>query len=149
MKVTLDLLGEDTLSRTLLRPARAATDLGPAFERGLDLVEDEIERQFATEGGGSWAPLAASTVRGKGHARILHDTGSLRTAATSGARRTVSAYSAEYAVDEGSAPYWIYHHSKKARFRLPRRPLLEVGERLKRGIMREIQRELFGTGSLR
>ena len=150
MKVTLDVLGEDRMARTLLRPARAATDLGPAFDRGLDLVEDQIERQFATQGGlsGGWEPLAESTVRRKGHARILHDSGALRSAATSGARRSVSSDSAEYAVGSG-APYWIFHHSKAGRSRLPRRPLFEFTEALKRGIMREIQQELFGTGALR
>jgi phage gpG-like protein len=148
VKVSLDILGEDRVAREFVRIGERATDLSDAFDRALDHVQDAVERQFATQGGGKWAPLATSTIARKGHARILIDTGALRSAATSGANRRVSADEATFEVGSG-APYWIYHHSKAPRWRLPRRPLLEVDEPLKRDVMREIQRELFGSGAVR
>jgi hypothetical protein len=146
MRISVGVLGEDRISRTFLRTGRNGLDLSNGFDRALDLVEDRISAQFRSQGAqsGGWEPLAESTVRQKGHARILEDTGALERAATSGATRRVSADEASFSVGPG-ADYWIYHHSKGPRSHLPRRPLLEVDEPLRRAIMRELQRELFGS----
>jgi hypothetical protein len=146
VRISLDLLGEDRMERTIMRPARKALDLSDGLNAALDLVEDRIGQQFASQGGqsGGWEPLAASTVARKGHATILEETGVLKRAATSGAQRRVGPTEASFAVGS-DAPYFVFHHSKAPRSRLPRRPLIEVDEPFKRKVMRELQRDLFGV----
>lgn len=144
MRISIDVLGEDRIEREFLRIGENATDLSAGFNAALDRLEAQAEEQFRSQGGqsGGWAPLAASTLRQKSTALILEETGALRASVTGGDGeiRDVRPDGADYGT---TVPYAPYHHSKAPRSHLPRRPLLEVDEALKRAMMRDLQRALF------
>jgi hypothetical protein len=79
-------------------------------------VLDFIDRQFATAGGGKWRPLAPSTIRKKGHSRILFERGKL---IKSWRMRTSSGYSVSVYSEDPKA---IFHEEGTSR--MPARPML-------------------------
>lgn len=79
------------------------------------VIRDRIDMNFALEQTGTgeaWKPLAPSTVKRKGHDRILVETGAMRTAATTtGAGHTteVTERAMNDGVDQAAIPYAIFH----------------------------------------
>lgn len=139
MQLQLEVLGEEIISRRLLRFAHRVQDARPAFRKIAVMLDQAKERQFATEGaygGEKWAPLADSTLRSKPSGLpILVRTGALK---GSFKARRVLPQVLEWGSD---VPYGVYHMHGTSR--MPARPPLKLPEGLKRSIVRELQRTII------
>lgn len=100
----------DRLGELAQVPSRAAKD---AATRISSLVAREFETGTDPYGA-AWKPLAASTIRRKGHDTILVDTGKL--ALGTGAKPSGGA-----GIELASVDYGQYHQSGTSR--MPRRPI--------------------------
>ncbi len=69
--------GKETLFHTAIGNTQTSLkNWAPAFKRMItEVLEPAVDEQFATEGHGTWAELAPSTIKRKGNAAILIDTG--------------------------------------------------------------------------
>lgn len=96
------------------------------------VIRDRVDLNFALEqtaGGEPWKALAESTVKRKGHDRILVETGAMRTAATTrGAGHRIEVTERELidGVDSAAIPYAIYHQFGTSR--LAQRQFLAINE---------------------
>jgi phage gpG-like protein len=118
-------------------------DWAPAF-RGMveEVLEPTVMEQFATSGHGEWAELAPSTIRYKGHARILSDTGRLESSFQRGGGEHVEEIGRTTLVWGSRVPYGIFHQTgtgsgfgrrQKGPGRgMPQRKILELSETAKR-----------------
>lgn len=72
--------GNETLFHTAIGSLQTSMrDWAPGFRAMRDeVLEPGVREQFDTEGEGSWAPLAPSTVARKGHGMILVDTNEMK-----------------------------------------------------------------------
>lgn len=101
---SINLSVRDMLSPSLLKAASPDT-LRRALEAGATVLARDARLSWKEPGRrpGPWAPLAASTIKRKGHDKILYDTGRLRDSITLG---EVTPASATAGTD---ATYSIYH----------------------------------------
>lgn len=113
---------------------RNGEGLDKGLSRGIEPVTQSAVRQFMLltrafvvggqhhHGGERWAPLAASTIKRKGHSMILVDTGRLRRSISF---KTIRSMIDGYIVDIGTnVPYARYHqHGGK---NLPKRPVAVI-----------------------
>jgi phage gpG-like protein len=124
----------------------------PAFNEVHERFLKLEKRQFDTQGaatGERWAPLAPSTRAYKAahglDPRILHATLRLRRSLTqSGDSDHVYHVSPDEALMASSVPYGMYHQSRAARTRLPRRPPVVIPDRDKQDWMKVLQRHIVG-----
>lgn len=151
MRLVMEAFGEALLDRTLLRFADRADNMAPVLRAIADDFYDIEAAQFATEGGrsGGWEPLKASTLadkqrKGYGSRGILERTLDLEESLTGRTGRfSIYRVTADELEVGTSDPKAKYHHSKlPRRSNLPRRPLIELTEADKRGMMKRIQRYL-------
>lgn len=148
MRITIEILGDTVLDRELLRFTERLGDLTPAFEAIADDFLAIEERQFASEGGGNWRPLAASTLERKARLgldhRILHATHRLRNSLTQkGNAEAIRRITADEALLGTSVPYAFFHQQGAG---VPRRRPVELSEADKRRWVRSIQSWLVGGG---
>ena len=96
------------------------------------VIRDRIDMNFALEqtaDGEPWADLAPSTIKRKGHDRILVETGAMRTAATTpGAGHSIEVTERGLAdgVDQAAIPYAIFHQVGTSR--LAQREFIGINE---------------------
>lgn len=146
----VSVLGEDVVSRTLLRFADSVEDARPAFGAIMRIFEAAALRQFASEGaagGEPWAPLAPSTLArkpaGKG---ILENSGrllnSLVAGGSGGAGDSLRFLGRQEMRWGTSVPYAAFHQHGTSR--MPRRRVVKLPEPVKRAAVRELQRAVVG-----
>lgn len=145
LDLQIEVLGEDVVSRRLLRFSEHVEDARPAFRKIAAMLEAAALKRFESEGafgGEPWAPLAESTLRGKdGSKGILVDSGRLRASLTQetapDAIRVLLPQSMQWG---SSVEYGKFHQSGTGR--MPRRRVVKLPEAVKRAIVRELQRTL-------
>lgn len=101
---SINLSVRDMLSPSLLKAASPDT-LRRALEAGATVLARDARLSWKEPARrpGPWAPLAPSTIKRKGHDKLLYDTGRLRDSITLG---EVTPSSAAVGTD---APYSLYH----------------------------------------
>lgn len=135
--------GVPELERILKVKHRQVSNFKEPLLKSSKLILNDVERNFATEGGlaGGWAPLAASTVAGRlregygGEHPILQRTGALR-------RSFRSYVDSKKAIITSGSPYFGFHQSRASRTRLPRRVMLLLVERTRQNIVEEFHKFL-------
>jgi phage gpG-like protein len=142
----VSVLGEEIVSRDLLRFASNIEDARPAFSRIARLFEEAAREQFATEGsagGEPWAPLAESTLRSKPPGKgILENSGrllnSLVFGGVAGAGDAVRFLGAQEMRWGTNVPYAAFHQHGTSR--MPQRRVVKLPDLVKRQAVRELQR---------
>lgn len=160
MRIHISIEGQQEAIFALQRFSHAASDVRPALAEIDADIRQMFQLQFASEGqyrSGGWKPLAASTIRKRLKADpkdplgiLIRTTRLYRGAtATGSVRDKVRQISRGELVSGTRVPYAIYHHSKKPRRKLPRRPLIEVTTEDTLGFAKRIQAYLVFEGRRR
>ena len=141
--------GEEQVGRMLSRTTDRLDDLRPFLGAAAGFMAVAMEKQFNSEGGrtGGWAPLsdryAADKAERWGARPILVASGAMRDSLTgsgSGSvRREIGGDSLEFGT---SVPYASYHQTGTSR--MPQRRILDLTEDDRRGLMKLLQRHMFG-----
>ncbi|MEL0098016.1 MAG: hypothetical protein VW907_00505 [Opitutae bacterium] len=112
---------------------RRSNNFAPVFTKALRDIENEEARHFASRGGGTWPPLAASTRAQKRRegfqADLLQRTGALRDSLVSGGPGGVRNLTPKTMEFGTSVEYAGYHFNgaQKGNWRLPvRNPLVRA-----------------------
>jgi len=141
LKFTIE--GVPELSRILAVTQKKVSNFKEPLLKSSKLILNDVERNFATEGGlvGGWTPLSASTVSGRaregfgGAHPILQKTGKLK-------KSFYSNVDSKMAVVTSRSPYFGFHQSRASRTRLPRRVMLLLVERTRQNIVEEFHKFL-------
>lgn len=144
----LSVLGEEVISRKLLRWQHALDDARPAFARIMRILDAQALEQFATEGaagGERWAPLAPSTLARKPAGKsILENSGRLLNSmvegGVSGGGDAVRFLGRQEMRWGTAVPYASFHQHGTSR--MPRRRVVQLPELVRRRAVRELQRAL-------
>lgn len=114
MDLRMEVVGVDRLDGKLDTLADRGSNLRPALDAAGDELLDINRARFASEGGGSWAPLRLSTVRKRGSAHpILDDSGDLKASLTrQGAQGSVRAITAD-SVTIGTDLHYAFYQSPR------------------------------------
>ena len=154
MKVRVEVLGDVVLSRQFLRVGENAADLSGPFGQIVDHYEDETGRQFETEGramGTPWDQLTPGTVASKARAgytdptQALVATGALALSLQGGPGgvREVGPSEAAWGTKNEDA-MWHHGRSRSPSNPVPRRPIFEPNEALRRWTAKVLQEGVFG-----
>lgn len=131
---SITVLGDTQFERELRFTGRRATQAKPLYEElGWFLSYRVVGEQFRTKGarsGEPWAPLAPSTIKRKGHADILEDTGDLRGSFMLWDPMNIYEATDDYLRFGSRVEHGIYH---------------QLGTEERRG-QRHVQLQLFDTG---
>jgi len=134
-----EIEGVPELSRILGLTYQKLGNLKKPLRASANLILEDVEQQFKTEGGltGGWQPLSEATIRGrKGSAHpILQVSGALR-------RSFYSLVDEKRAIISSKSPYFKYHQSRMPRKKLPRRAMLVLTDRTKENIVQEFNQFL-------
>jgi len=155
IRFRMDIAGEVQLDRGIARFADGVTDYRPIWGVIEDDFYAEEKEQFRTEGeagGGRWQPLSEACAGWKAvhypNTRILERTGALEQSLTRASdSNAVKIERRKELILGTSVPYAIYHQSIEPRTRLPRRPVIQVTESFKRGVMRHIHTYLVSMAT--
>ena len=138
-KLKFTIEGIPELNRILLLKHKQLSNFTkPLFKAG-NLILEDVEQQFRTEGSlsGGWQALALSTVKGRiregfgGEHPILQRTGSLK-------KSFFKKVDPRRVYISSESPYFGFHQSRKSRSsKLPRRPMLLLTQRTKENIVQE------------
>lgn len=147
---SLNIEGEEQVSRLLSRTTERASDLRPFIDWVGDFLPTTMKEQFDSEGGrtGGWAPLspdyAAQKALRYGSQPILVASGrmmrSLTTPGAGSINRKIGRDSLEFGT---SVPYAIFH--QKGTSRMPQRRIIDLTESDRRSILKGLQKHLFGA----
>ena len=97
------------------------------FQHVIAGVEAEAFEKESEPGGTPWAPLAESTIRRKGHDRILFETGDLMASFVAvGGPGNISEVSDHGSLFGTSVPYAIFHDQGTSR--MPARPPVGIND---------------------
>jgi phage gpG-like protein len=150
--VSFEVFGDKQVERELLRIAKAP-DMRKIAPRLRDYLQSVERSQFDSEGrtgSGGWAPLKPRTVASKTarglDPRILRATNRLRkslTNKTSG--DSVFEYDADSMLFGTRVPYAAFH--QRGTRRMPARKPVELSERNRRQVVKEIQAVILGKQS--
>lgn len=78
MRVIYDVIGDEEVIHDLRGMSARAVESRPILESIAGQLRRAELEHFETRGHGTWPPLAASTIRAKGHSTILVDSGDLK-----------------------------------------------------------------------
>lgn len=119
--IHVDFVGDTALQAAFVEIERAIDDLSPIFEEvGMVALED-IQRRIDNHPG---PPLAASTVKRKGHTRILRDKDDLYASFQKGSPGNVFRISPTEA-EFGTSDFKAQFH-QEGTGRMPKRTIIEV-----------------------
>jgi hypothetical protein len=148
--VSVEVFGDVVVKRELLRFSHPAENMRPAGEEFMDYMRGVEREQFATEGAagsGGWAPLKPATVAQKAKRRL--DPRILR--ASEALFHSLTSKGDPNHIEEIGPDEWFFAtRDKKARFhqtgtrRMPQRRVIELAGRMKRDIVKIVQRHLLG-----
>lgn len=138
MQITWQIEGKKELSRNLRGVSLEMKDWRAPLDRAATkLVRVFSDDVFTTKGkavGSTWAPLSPATIARKAHGNTpLIETGRMQSSFT-------KAVHPDYAVIGNDTPYFKYHQSNQPRKRLPRRVMMQMGNRQKEMVQREFVR---------
>jgi phage gpG-like protein len=139
MQITWSIEGRQELSRKLNGVSLAMKDWRAPLERSAtNLIKTFSTDVFSTRGraiGTSWPPLSPATIARKARGSTpLVETGTMQ-------KSFYKQVHADHAVVGNDTPYFKYHQSNKPRLRLPRRPMMKLGNAQKEMIVREFNKE--------
>lgn len=147
VSVEVEVFGEPVLRRRLLSMGDRMTDATEGFRAVRDVLENAARRQFGSAGrygGVPWQRLADSTIARKGHARILRATDRLMNSLLQRAHPDhVEKIGPDTLRWGSSVEYGKFHQSRRARTRLPWRPVVRLPERDRRSAVRALQRSVL------
>jgi len=140
----MEIAGEIQLDRGIARFAEGVTDyrpVWPVIEDDFYALETDQFKSEGAEGGEKWAPLSEVYAGWKERhypgQQILERTGDLRASLTRrGDPNAVHIEERKLLTLGTKLPYAIYHQSIAPRKKLPRRPVIQLTEAFKRGVMR-------------
>jgi hypothetical protein len=143
LEFTFEAYGEKLVKRKLLDIGARGIDARPAFHAIADDLMGFERKRFDTEGEGTWAPLAPSTIRAKAERhldpRILHATLALRRSLTErGDPEQELIVAPDFLVFGSKLKRGVYLQ-KGTRKMPPRRPL-GFDELQKRTVIKRLQR---------
>jgi phage gpG-like protein len=153
VKLVIDSVGDEIVSRELLRLAGRVGNVEPAMESILRQIRAGEEQQFNSQGSygsGGWAPLAPSTLEAKARSgidpRILHGiTGDLEASLTGAGGENI-AITRHDGLDFGTTvPYARYHQDGRG---VPMRKPAQFPDSARRHWIKTIQDHVLGTGTL-
>jgi phage gpG-like protein len=135
--------GVPELSRILALTHNKVSNFKKPLWKSAQFILKDVERNFNTEGAlvGGWTPLAESTVKGRlregygGAHPILQRTGALK-------KSFYSYVDTKRAIISSKSPYFVYHQSRQARKRIPRRAMLVLVENTRQNIVEEFHKFL-------
>jgi phage gpG-like protein len=146
--------GKETFFHTSIGSFEAGLrDWSPAFQDMVtDVLEPAVSEQFTTQGHGTWAELAPSTVARKGHSIILQESGRLEHSFHRGGADHVEMISRTRLTWGSSVPYGLFHQTgtgsgfqrraKGAGRGVPMRKILELTDTNKRAMRSRMVRHL-------
>jgi len=141
-RIKFTIEGVPELSRILMMEHQKLSNFKKPLRASADLVRQDVETQFKTEGGltGGWKPLTEGTIRGRiragfGAHPILQRTGKLR-------RSFYSLVDEKKAIISSRSPYFVYHQSRQPRKFLPRRAMLVLIDKTRQNIVEEFHKFL-------
>lgn len=152
----MDIAGEIQFDRGISRFADGVTDYKPVWPVIEDDWYAEEKEQFQSEGaagGQRWKLLSPDYLLWKmvhypNAERILERTGNLERSLTKAGDPNGVCLEARKTLTLGTKiPYAIYHQSIEPRTIMPRRPVIQLTESFKRGVMRQIQMYLVTMAS--
>ncbi len=141
MRLSLDVYGEEQISRELLRFSSYVGDPSPAFHQIADDMREDIGHRFEEEGPG-WAPLAQTTLAAKAAAglppEILQATRRLMRSLSQKGEDHVEEIGDDFLRFGSSVPYGRFH--QKGTSQMPARKVIDFTEADRRGFVRTLQR---------
>ena len=144
-----DVAGEQQILRGFSRFAGAFSDLRPAWDAILPLYRDAEQAQFSGTGigpAGTWKPLSARYQARKSRLwpgqPIMVASGRLRASLTGKTGDTIEEIAKMDFRFGTKVPYAIFHQSRSGRSRLPRRPVIDIPDNVKREMVRKVQGHL-------
>lgn len=153
MKLVIDSVGDEVVSRELLRLVGRVDNVEPAMDSILRQIRSGEQRQFNSQGGygsGGWQPLAPSTLDRKSASgidpRILHGaTGALERSLTGSGDGNI-AVTRHDGLDFGTTvDYAKYHQQGRG---VPMRKVAQFPDSARRHWIKTIQDHVLGTGTL-
>lgn len=105
--------GTETLFHTAIGSfLTSLRDWAPAFRVMVsEVLEPSVDEQYATDGHGKWAPLAAATAKGKGSDTILFTSGRLAGSFKRGGQDNVEIITRQSLSWGSRVPYAIFHQT--------------------------------------
>jgi phage gpG-like protein len=142
--------GDKLVSRELLDMGDRALDARPAFRLIADDFREFEAERFDSRGEGTWAPLAASTVREKAQRgldpRVLHATSALRISLTKKlAKGSYSRVFPNFMLFGSTVPY--AHFLQTGTRAMPARKPLGFTEAQKVTVLKRLQRHVVESKS--
>lgn len=138
MKIEWSIEGKKELARNLQGVSLAMKDWKAPLDRAATSLIKVFSRDvFATRGGAigsKWAPLSPATIARKARNTPLIETGRMQDSFSKEVH-------ADHAIIGNDSPHFKYHQSNKPRTRLPRRPMMKLGNAQKEMIVREFNKE--------
>jgi len=145
LRFTIDISGDVQLDRAITRFSEGVSDYRPIWPLIYGEFQAEVKGQFETEGaqgGAAWAPLSGAysawKVRTYPGKPILERTGDLKRSLTErDAPGAVFRPEPRQLTMGSDVPYAVYH--QKGTGKMPARPEIELTEKWKREVMRNLQ----------
>jgi hypothetical protein len=143
LEFTFEAYGDKLVRRRMLDVSDRGIDARPAFSQIADDLMVFETRRFDTEGNGTWAPLAPTTVREKAERhldpRILHATLALRRSLTRrGDPEQTLIIGSSFLVFGSKLKRGVY--LQKGTRKMPARKPLGFNELQKRAVVKRLQR---------
>lgn len=150
--VNFEVYGHKQIERELMRISEFAGDAGPAWEKIVELMKEDIQEQFDTEGAsmsGGWAPLKPVTIERKAamglRPEIMRATDRLMQSLTdergSDQRLVFERFGFEFA---SLVDYGAYHMGPAKDGSRPARPPVDFTEMQRRKYVKVLQTYLMG-----
>lgn len=150
VEITIEIFGEQIISRRLLRLGERAVDATPAFTAIAGLFYESEKEQFASEGGwasGGWVPDKQSTIDAKvagGYSTLtLQRTGAtMRSLTEPGAPFSKESIGPDHVDLESTIPWGKY--LQKGTSKMPMRKPVELNEETKSAMVKFLQAWVLG-----
>jgi phage gpG-like protein len=148
IRFSLEVDGERQVDRALSRFGDAIRDPRGYFELAADILREITEEQFASEGGGRWAPLSPAYAAWKmtqvGARPILTFSGRMRRSLTERGGENIREVTNDEMKWGSRVPYAVFHQRGTAR--MPARPIFDLSEEDRTRLLKELQAWIVGEG---
>ena len=150
VQFSLNIEGEEQVSRMINRTTDRAEDLRPFLDAVATFLPQIMEEQFSSEGArtGGWAPLSPDYADQKakkwGNQPILVASGRMRRSLVGSGEGSISRQVGRDSLEFGTdIPYAGLHQTGTSR--MPMRRILDLKEDDRKAILKMLQRHLFGA----
>lgn len=148
MRGSLTVFGDTQFDREIRLIGRRATEARPAYDAIGWFLSRVVAEQFATSGarsGRPWQPLADSTIKRKGSATILVDSGALRDSFIYGDDQNIWDVSDDYLHWGSANEYGAYHQGGRG---VPERKVFDLNDADRNAITKSLQRWVMEGSAL-